>query len=165
MKDLNLGKLLLHGSTRNGLNTFPSSITLIKTTFVGEWASFKTWHCKLGHPSIRLVKSILFFNKHPVSQNKNFPLCNSCQQAKSHNLPFYLSSSCSQSHLDLIFSDVWGPSHVPSVEGYRYYVTFLDNYRKFTWFYPLTRKSKAESTFLHFQSLFDCQFNSKIKSI
>lgn len=54
---------------------------------------------------------------------------------------------------------------MPSVKGYSYYVIFLDDYSKFTWVYPLTLKSEVESTFLHFQSLVERQFNSKIKSI
>jgi hypothetical protein len=31
-----------------------------------------------------------------------------CQQAKSHQLPYQVSTSVSSKPLDLIFSDVWG---------------------------------------------------------
>jgi hypothetical protein len=50
-----------------------------------------------------------------------------CQQGKSHQLPFSLSQHVTTAHLELIYSDVWGPAQT-SVSGHNYYVTFVDAY-------------------------------------
>jgi hypothetical protein len=62
---------------------------------------------------------------------------------------------------DLIFSDVWGPAPT-SVGKNNYYVSFIDDYSKFTWIYLLRHKSKVFSCFKDFQNLIERQFDSKI---
>lgn len=63
----------------------------LKSIVIREKASLDIWHYYLSHPSLCIVKHILFSNKLLVSSNKTFVLCNSCQQIESHNLSFYLS--------------------------------------------------------------------------
>jgi hypothetical protein len=58
-------------------------------------------------------------------------VCNICQLAKSHQLPYNNSIHRSASPLELVFSDVWGPAPT-SVGGSRYYISFIDDYSKFT---------------------------------
>jgi len=58
-------------------------------------------------------------------------ICTECAMAKSHNLPFFTSISSVFRPLELIYSDVWGPSSVVSTYGSRYYVCFLDVFTKF----------------------------------
>jgi len=63
--------------------------------------------------------------------------------------------------LQLVFSDVWGPA--PSSVGRKtYYVSFIDDYSKFTWVYFLRHKSEVFQTFKEFQQLVERQFNCKI---
>jgi hypothetical protein len=91
-------------------------------------------------------------------------LCGACQRVKSHQLSFSVSSSVSKAPLELIFSDVWGP--VPmSVGKFKYYVSFIDNYRKFAWVYLLKNKSDVFQKFHDFQQLVERQFNTKILAI
>lgn len=52
-------------------------------------------------------------------------LCASCCAGKSHRLPSSDSSSA-YSPLELIFTDLWGPAHISSYAGYKYYVSFVD---------------------------------------
>jgi hypothetical protein len=58
-------------------------------------------------------------------------VCDPCQQAKSHQLPYPISTSVSTISLKQVFSDVWGPAPV-SVGKHQYYVSFIDDYNKFT---------------------------------
>jgi hypothetical protein len=67
-------------------------------------------------------------------------VCDACQKAKSHQLPYPKSSSVSSVPLELVFSDVWGPAPA-SVGRNKYYVSFIDDYSKFTWIYLLKNKS------------------------
>ena len=51
----------------------------------------------------------------------------------------------------------------PPLNGFRYYICFVDDYSKFTWLYPLKRKSEAYSVFVNFERMVKTQFNSNIK--
>jgi hypothetical protein len=61
-------------------------------------------------------------------------MCGACQQGKSHQLAFPKSVSMSQAPLELIHSDVWGPAPM-SVGRKIYYVSFVDDFSKYTWIY------------------------------
>jgi hypothetical protein len=81
-----------------------------------------------------------------------------CQQAKSHQLPYPKSSSFLSHPLELIYSDVWGPAP-ESVGRFKYYVSFIDDFSKFTWIYLLKHKSEV---FQKFQTLVEQLFDHKI---
>ena len=49
--------------------------------------------------------------------------------------------------LDLVHTDVWGPSQVQSLSGSRYYVTFIDDATRKTWVYCIRQKSYVFDTF------------------
>jgi histone deacetylase 1/2 len=94
------------------------------------------------------------------SVNKDV-ICDACQQGKSHQLPFSLSTHVTTSPLEIIFSDVWGPAQT-SVSGHEYYVSFVDAYSCFTWLYLLKRKSDVFQIFLQFQQHVEHLLNRKI---
>jgi len=111
------------------------------------------WHHRLGHPSSQAVQPILSLHKLPfASDENNSRVCDACQQGKSHQLPYPRSSSQSSHPLELVFLDVWGPTPV-LVGRYSYYVSFIDDYSKFVWFYLLRDKSKDFQYFKDFQNL------------
>jgi transposase InsO family protein len=56
-----------------------------------------------------------------------------------------------------------GTRPVVSVQNYKYYVIFIDDHTRYTWLYPLKKKSDFFSTFLIFQHMVENQFGSKIK--
>jgi len=66
-----------------------------------------------------------------------------------HQLPYPKSTSVSTSPLELVFSDVWGPAPT-SVGRYQYYVSFIDDYSKFTWIYLLRHKLDVFQCFCEF---------------
>jgi hypothetical protein len=91
-------------------------------------------------------------------------VCDACQQAKSHQLPYPKSSSVSSHPLELIFSDIWGPAP-SSVGNYKYYVSFIDDFSKITWIYLLKFKSEVFQKFNEFQTLVERLFNRKIITV
>jgi histone deacetylase 1/2 len=94
------------------------------------------------------------------SVNKDV-ICDACQQGKSHQLPFSLSTRVATSPLEIIYSDVWGRAQT-SVSGHEYYVSFIDAYSRFTWLYLLKRKSDVFYIFLQFQKHVERLLNKKI---
>jgi hypothetical protein len=57
------------------------------------------------------------------------------------------------SPIQLIHGDVMGPFPKPSINKYRYVLTFIDGYSLFTWVYFLTLKSQVFQYFKEFKAL------------
>ena len=47
--------------------------------------------------------------------------------------------------LDVVHSDVWGPAQVATLGGCRYYVTFIDDFSRHTWIYPMRQKRSVRT--------------------
>ena len=123
------------------------------------------WHDQLGHAAFSLVERLLRKNKLPFVGERNVEtICDSCQCAKSHQLPYPVSTSVSTKPLQLIFSDVWGPAP-SSVGRHTYYVSFIDVYSKFSWIYLLKKRSDVFQVFQNFQALVERKFDSKIIAV
>jgi hypothetical protein len=76
--------------------------------------------------------------------------CAPCKLGKSKSLPFPLQGSCASTCFEIIHSDVCGMSPVLSHAQYRYFMTFIDDYSRFTWVYFLRSKVDVISTFKTF---------------
>ena len=80
-----------------------------------------------------------------------------------HKLSFPQHVMSSTSPLQLVHSDVWGPTPITSTFGYKYYVIFVYDYTRFTWLFLLKHKSEVFTVFLHFKAFVENQFESIIK--
>jgi hypothetical protein len=130
IKDLDTRKVLLEGPCKDGLYPIPTSW---RKVFVALMPTLQHWHSRLGHPSFHVVDKLVKSNNLPCSsESSGQSICDACQQVKSHQLPYLVSTSVSSKPLQLIFSDVWGPS-LNSVGRKKFYVSFIDDFSKFTW--------------------------------
>ena len=85
---------------------------------------------------------------------------------KQHRQPFpKKSQSRSSQPLELIHSDVCGPMSVNSVGGSRYFVTFIDDYSRFTTVYFMKHESEALEKFKEFVELVENLFEKRFKSL
>ena len=66
--------------------------------------------------------------------------CDACRTSKSHKLPFSIYVHKSTKPLELIHSNVWGPTPILSHFGFSNYVLFIDEFSKYTWLFPLRKK-------------------------
>ena len=120
------------------------------------------WHSRLDHPSFAVVQQVLSKNSISfVADLNKETVCDACQNGKSHRLPYPRSTSISLNPLELVFSDVWGPAPT-SVGKNSYYVSFIDDFSKFTWIYLLRHKSEVFQKFHEFQAMVERQFDRKI---
>ena len=143
----------------------PSSAYVASANFISQRSdAYLRWHHKLGHPSNRILKQVLKSCNERVEINESY-VCEACQHGKSKFLPFSPSNSRAKAPLDLIHTDIWGPSPVQSRSGHRFYILFVDDYSRFTWLFPLKFKSETSSVFQVFQKQVENQFNTKIKVI
>ena len=95
----------------------------------------EVWHKRLGHPNSvilsHVINSGLLGNKDQFSSPHSFD-CSTCKLGKSKSLSFPSHGSHVEHCFDLIHSDVWGISPVISHVNYKYFVTFIDDYTKYT---------------------------------
>ena len=168
VKDRPTGRVLLRGLSRNGLCLFPSAFNKLPSSsfaFVGERTSPTQWHSRLGHPAFRIVHHVLSKFDLPVISSKTITPCSACFSSKSKQLSFSLSCTQINFPLDLIHTDVWGPSPICSKSGFKYYVSFVDAYRHYTWLYPMTNKSDVLPIFIKWQKYVEHYFNRKVQVV
>jgi histone deacetylase 1/2 len=148
IKDRDMKNTLVEGPCRKGLYPLPS--TTSKQVFGVNKVSLDRWHSRLGHPSFNIVEKVLRNHKLPfVSRLNKDDVCDACQRGKSHQLPYPISTSVSTQPLEHIFSNVWGAA--PESAGrYKYYVSFIYDFSKFTWIYLLKYKSEVFEKFREF---------------
>uniref|UniRef100_A0A2N9G5P5 Integrase catalytic domain-containing protein n=1 Tax=Fagus sylvatica TaxID=28930 RepID=A0A2N9G5P5_FAGSY len=139
IKDLSLGKLLYNGPVSMDfiLSMVLFSLRLLHNRFI---------HLLLVFP---LNYSTIGWGTH--------------NKGKMHKLPFPNSVSITSHPLEIVHSDVWGPAPITSNNGTRYYVTFVDDFTRFTWFFPLQHKSQVLSSFMHFKSTMENLLSCKLK--
>jgi hypothetical protein len=134
IKDQKTRKVLLHGPCKCGLYPLPlSAINLRHLILNVTRFSIDHWHNHLGHPTRDIVIRIIRENKLSCASldSPASSICDPCLGTKACQLPYSLSSSCSTAPLELIHSDVWG-SMIQSFGHKKYYVSFINNYSKFT---------------------------------
>ncbi|GJS33982.1 ribonuclease H-like domain-containing protein [Tanacetum coccineum] len=90
------------------------------------------WHQRLGHPGSEVLRRLLSSNSILCNKEKPPVLCHACQLGKHVRLPFASSSTLVQSCFDIIHSDLW-TFPIPSLSGFKYYVSFLDHYSQYVW--------------------------------
>ena len=165
IKDKLTKKSLLVGKSKAGLYPVPfkkSSTPHRASSSVR--VSSSQWHRHLGYPSSAVVKSILRSNNLGCSFDSNFSVCDACQKGKSHQLPYNNSICVTYFPLELVHTNVWGPAQVSS-GGFKYYVSFVDDYSRYTWIYLIKRKSDVEQIFYNFQNHVERILNAKIHAI
>jgi len=63
----------------------------------------------------------------------------------------------------LIHSEIWGPSLVSSINGFLYFVLFIDDFSCFTWIYFLKNRSELPQIYISFARMVKTQFSCDIK--
>ncbi|GJQ95847.1 ribonuclease H-like domain-containing protein [Tanacetum coccineum] len=109
-------------------------------------------------PVMNILKKSLNFDK----LDKDL-CCEVCQRAKQTRESFPLSDHVSSSLGELVHLDLWGPYRVTSSEGFRYFLTVVDDYTRAVWVYLIKSKDEVYHFIIVFNNLIKNQFNKKIK--
>lgn len=135
-----------------------ASSTITKT-------DLSSWHSQLGHPSLSVPKNVVSKFSLPVSQSHQTELsCSDCFINKSHKLPFHSNTTVSHRPLEYLYSDVW-MSPITSADNAKYYLLIVDHFTRYSWMYPLQRKSQVKEVFVVFVSLVENRFQAKVKTL
>nr|GEZ12794.1 ribonuclease H-like domain-containing protein [Tanacetum cinerariifolium] len=130
IQGLKKGRVLETGSEFGGLYLFDKeynkSTIANNSKFVSCFVSKEVWHCRLGHPANQVLK--LLKGSLNLSNIDHEGPCEVCYKAKQTRDSFPLSENKSTVFGQLMHMDVWGPYKVISREGFRYFLTIVDDY-------------------------------------
>ena len=166
VKDLKSGVQMIKGKTEGGGYVWPNRDSLQPSAHsISLKCPLSIWHSRLGHPSIPILKAVV--SSSMISDSNSFKTfhCDDCSTNKSHKLPFASNSSLTTTKpLELVYSDVW-TSPILSIDGFKYYVIFVDHFTHYIWFYPLRNKSDVKHIFIRWKSLVETRFQLKLQTL
>lgn len=151
---------IARGERRGDLYILPSKVKTshpLSCLRVKADNSLLSWHKRLGHVGIKPLRNILSsLNIHPsISNTIDVQKCEVCIQGKLHQRPFSTRSTYrATTKGQIIHSDV-GSFEEVSREGYKYWVTYIDDYSKFTIVYLMKSKDCTFNCFKIFRSFFE----------
>nr|KYP72197.1 Retrovirus-related Pol polyprotein from transposon TNT 1-94 [Cajanus cajan] len=121
------------------------------------------WHLRLGHTSNKVLKhlsskynDIVFYCLQP---------CDTCHYAKQKKLPFPVSNCKSSRFFELIHVDIWGPVATTSIDGFKYFLSVVDDFSRFTWIHLIKTKFDVKFMLPSFIQLIENQFTLKLQRI
>ena len=116
------------------------------------------FHSCLGHSNISKFQVIV-----PHFSNLSSIGCESCQFGKHTRVLFPKRLyQRSKAPFELVHTGVWGPSRTKSTLGFRYFVTFIDDYYRCTWLFLMKTRAELFSIFQKFHAEVRIQFNTSI---
>ncbi|RVX07394.1 Retrovirus-related Pol polyprotein from transposon RE1 [Vitis vinifera] len=155
-------------STRimDGLYEFSSSSPPRAFVTTNSFSDGAIWYSRLGHPAAPILsKALASCNPSVTLQINKIAPCIIFPLAKSHSLPYSLSSSHASHPLTLIHTDLWGPAPSIYITGARYFLIFIDDYSRHTWIYFLSTKDQTLHSFITFRKMVENQLHATIKCI
>lgn len=125
VKDLGTKAPLFKSLNEYGHCTLPASP--LQFPIQSYSATLGDWHTRLGHASSSTVRRLVSSNNlgSDSSISSRSSLCQACVTSKIHKLPFSVSEYSARGPLDMICSDVRGPSPEISNDGFPYYFIYF----------------------------------------
>jgi len=127
------------------------------------------WHQRLGHVSVgqmKLMAAKQLVNGLDLSLDVALSLCEGCVEGKMHRKPHKSVGEIRfTGKLQLVHSDVCGPMQTQSVGGNRYFVTFIDDYSRYTAVYFIKKKSEVFEKFKEFEAYATNQTGCRIRTL
>ncbi|KAJ9685079.1 hypothetical protein PVL29_017204 [Vitis rotundifolia] len=155
LQDRSTGKTIGIGRESQGLYhlTSPSPAVCISTD------APLLIHSRLGHPSLSKFQKMV-----PSFSSLSSLACESCQLGKHTRVSFPKRlNNRAKSHFELVHTDVWGPCRTASTLGFKYFVTFIDDYSRCTWLFLMKNRAELFSIFQKFYAEIQTQFNISIR--
>lgn len=126
------------------------------------------WHKRFGHLSMPNVHKIQQKQMATGIQDKisdKLSFCESCVLGKQTRGPFVGTRTKTKRPLQRIHSDVCGPITPESYDGYKYFVSFIDDYTHMVVIYRLRAKSEVLEKFKQYEAMVTALFNMKIANL
>jgi transposase InsO family protein len=136
--------------------------TMLVSTMEEKEATVMLLHCRLGHLSFDKIYKAFPNVMCGVDKSKLF--CDACEFAKHIRTSYISRGIRSVSPFVLVHSDVW-TCPMTSINGMKYFVTFIDCFSRMTWVYIMRHKDEVLKCFQEFCALVKNQFNTQVQMI
>jgi len=148
--------LVVKGRQVGRMFTLEANIPKVKTAMFTRdteaMNDIEIWHKRIGHLNKQRLKGMrrsgAITGLPKFKSDRMDKVCGACQFGKQTRNKFTHDRNVSRNILELIHSDVWGPTKLTSIRGCKYYVSFIDDYTRKVWVYFMKEKSEV---FTHFQ--------------
>ena len=135
------GHTLLRAQRRGNLAYLEGRAGICNMTEQMVATAAEIWHKRLGHLNYDAIKVL-----HDGDMATGFKVtgkiercfCEACVLGKQHRDPFPLSNTRANDVLELVHTDLH-ELPVQSRAGARYWVSFIDDFSRYVWVYPLVR--------------------------
>ena len=149
MGEVHNGLYLLQKSTSRTTHSLSDHLSIRKSfkSIFSSSVSTKDmsilWHFRLGHPS--LSRMSVLQNVLPSFSTQCTDVCTICPLAKQKRLPFPSHNNLCNEHFSLINVDVWGPYSICTYDGFKFFLSIVDDATRSTWVYLMKaiRSNKA----------------------
>ena len=123
------------------------------------------WHLQLGHINPNRIHGLV---KSGILNSLAFepiPMCESCLEGKMTKRPFKTKGYRATKPLELVHTDVCGPTSVQARGGYEYFVTFTNDYSRYGFVYLMRQKSETFDKFREYKAEAEKQLGVHIKQL
>ena len=172
------GEILLQGTKHRSLYYVNKTTKAKMTKYVNctekleSISKERLWHSRYGHLGdqslLKLAKNDMvngFEYKKSFSKDE-IGFCEPCAEGKQQHKMFpHDESTRGVKLLDLVHTDVCGKLDEPSLSGNEYFISFVDDKSRYTWTYPMKKKSEAFKKFLGWKAKAERSSEQKLKKL
>lgn len=167
------GRVSKDGVSLFTLSRSPGAISRVDATPIGAsrpdfalvTAPLMRWHRRFAHLNFDALQKLAKSGAIPsldVAPSSARSFCNDCAAAKAHRSTYPASNSRAQAALDLVHSDLLDFT-TPSKSGYRYLITFVDDFSRMLWVSPLRSKADVHESIATFKKRVETEQRRPIK--
>ena len=110
------------------------------------------WHCRLGHIGVKRMKKLHTDGLLESLDYESLGACEPCLMGKMTKTPFSETMERAYDLLEIIYTDVCGPMSIEARDGYRYFLTFMDDLSRYGYINLMKHKSETFEKFKEFRS-------------
>ncbi|CAI7748244.1 unnamed protein product [Closterium sp. NIES-53] len=119
----------------------------VKASATSGQADWETWHRRLAHVAVSTLE-VMHKEKcvHGLQLQRDgahYGSCEACMQNKFTRFPFPRAEGSAKAPLEVVHMDLVGPMRTEGTGGVLYFLTMVDEWSRFTWARPLSKKSDA----------------------
>jgi len=126
------------------------------------------WHPRYGYLNLNDLKKLTTKSMVAglnLNLNVNDIKCEICLKCKTHQLPYKTSTTRASEVLELIHSDICGPIETESLGGGKYFVTFIDDFSRYTEVAILQNRSEVLQAFKDYKRRVEKETGHHIKKL
>eukprot|EP00253_Pinus_taeda_P033110 PITA_33110 len=166
VRELDIGKTVIRG-----IRT-PNNLYVLKgeqqQCYLSKNDEHWLWHRRLGHLSfshIRKACKCQAIRDLPDIKIPDNTICKSCQFGKQTRTNFPEKEGLASRPLELVHTDICGPTRKRSPQGEEYFIFFIDDFSRMCWIGLMKYKDEAFEKFKSFKALVENESDRRIKCL